>query len=96
MMLALLACLGITYILKYSTLLNAVRGALIARAILFEELFKCSLCLGFWAGVMVSPWVAHHADVHQAWLLPWASAAWCWSCDTLHDLVVAVINHLKR
>jgi hypothetical protein len=76
----LLACVGLTFILKYGTILTPVRSVL-CRVALFKELFKCSLCLGFWSGVMIG---CHTNNI----LLPLASSGVCWFADS----VVAVIQ----
>jgi len=52
---------------------------------LFKELFKCSLCLGFWAGVIV--FVAGSSHYH---LLPLASAGACWMGDNLNNVFQSV------
>ena len=96
MLYTLLSCLGLTYILKYGTILSPVRCGLVARAIFFKQLFECSLCLGFWSGVIIAPWTALNVGPYDAILLPFASAAWCWSCDELHEFVVATRDRFKR
>lgn len=83
----LLVALGITYIVKYGTILHGLREALNKHALL-HELLQCSLCLGFWVGVLLVPWATISLNLKLAVLFPFASAAWCWSLDALHDAVV--------
>ena len=71
----LLACVGLTFILKYGSVLNWPRK-LLCKIGFFQELFKCSLCLGFWSGVGV------YMIEQQTLLLPFASAATCWAADS--------------
>ena len=71
----LLACIGLTFILKYGTILNVPRSYL-SRFNFFKELFKCSLCLGFWSGVFV------YIVSQEYILLPLASSAVCCAVDS--------------
>lgn len=87
MMYLLMVALGMVYIVRYGTILKSLRAALSDNA-LIAELLKCSLCLGFWVGVLLVPFVCCSLRVSLAVLFPFASAAWCWSIDTLHDAVV--------
>lgn len=68
------------FILKYGTILDAPR-AIICRISLINELFKCSLCLGFWSGVII--FAATRDDV----LLPLASAGICWITDNINNAI---------
>lgn len=77
----LLACVGLTFILKYGSILNWPRDIL-CKLEFFKELFKCSLCIGFWSGVCV------YMIEQQNVLLPFASAATCWAADS----VVAILQ----
>ena len=53
MLIELLACVGLHWILKYGTILNFPRKW-VYKVPIFKELFKCSLCLGFWCGLGVA------------------------------------------
>lgn len=84
----LLSALGVTYVLKYGTILEKVRRVLGAKIPMMTELFHCALCLGFWSGAMIAPLIAYDDTFINAFLFPFASAAWCWTIDELHDAVV--------
>lgn len=45
--------MGLTFILRYGSILSWIRNFL-TKAKFFKELFSCSLCLGFWSGVFHS------------------------------------------
>jgi len=81
----LLACVGLTFILKYGTILNMWRGWLTGLHSSIKQLFECSLCLGFWSGVMI-----YFVDESTP-LLPLASAATCWIADSL----VGILQYLE-
>tara|TARA_Y100001938_G_C7912682_1_gene340421 strand:- start:51 stop:365 length:315 start_codon:yes stop_codon:yes gene_type:complete len=78
----LLCCAGLTFILKYGSILAFIRKPLI-RIKFFEELFKCSLCLGFWSGVILAV-IVYHLDLWENlyYLLPLASACFTWFMDS--------------
>ena len=83
----LLACSGLTFILKYGSILAWLRTPLVKIG-LFRELFKCSLCLGFWSGILITIFL-YKVD---AWnplycLLPLASAAFCWATDGIVGII---------
>lgn len=81
-MIELIFCLGLHWILKYGTILNKPRR-LICNISLFNELFKCSLCLGFWVGVI-------GMCLTDNILLPFASAGFCWFVDNLNNMIQSV------
>lgn len=89
----LLACVGLMFILKYGTILNWPRK-LLCKITVFDELFKCSLCLGFWSGLIV--WCVDKQNI----LLPLASAAVCWAADSIVAIIqwweIKLENELKR
>jgi hypothetical protein len=72
-----MACIGLTFILKYGSIINVIRSTLIRIHPIIDDLFKCSLCLGFWAGVIV--YYIKDTDI----LLPLISACSCWFADAL-------------
>jgi len=71
------------FILKYGTILNKPR-VFICRISLINELFKCSLCLGFWVGVIIL-----YID-REYILLPLASAGVCWLTDNLNNMIQSI------
>jgi hypothetical protein len=85
----LLASLGLTYICKYGTILDVPRNWLGEHIPRTKELFKCSLCLGFWTGMFLTPVVLMDVGVCPSVVFPFASAAWCWTVDEIHDVIVS-------
>jgi len=85
----LLACIGLTWILKYGTSLNRPRTYLCNLHPLIKELFSCSLCLGFWVGLLL-------AIPTGIVLLPLASSAVCWFADCLIDLIQACVIWIDK
>ena len=92
----LASCVGLVFILKYGSILKWVRDPLCASCTFFAELFKCSLCLGFWAGFYHACYIiAFCKEIDTDWfLLPFVSAAVCWSMDSLVQMIQAVDVYL--
>lgn len=74
--------LGACFILKYGTILNFVRNPVKNFHPKLKELFECSLCLGFWIGVVFGLFA-------DGSILSWAfySSAVCWVGDHLLDIM---------
>ena len=79
---ALLSCSGLTFIFKYGSIFKWVREPL-CRIIFFKELFSCSLCLGFWSGIVVALFLYSIDRDILVSLLPFASAAFSWFADCM-------------
>ena len=88
MMYHLLSCLGLMFILKYGSIFKSLRDFLSARSDVFKELFSCSLCLGFWSGLVVGILTLKDCAVGEYIALPFASAAFCNIVDMLIDKVL--------
>ena len=72
----LFACLGLTWIFKYGTILEGIRFYL-CKFSFFKELFDCVLCLGFHAGWMLGVCVYSFNQNPLFFLIPFASAGFC-------------------
>lgn len=89
--------LGLCYIIKYSSLLENARKFLSDKSNLFSELFQCSMCLGFWCGVALIPFLWDYQDLEEVSLLyPFATASFCWTMDILMDTMIAIITIAKE
>ncbi len=79
----LLACIGLMCILKYGSILSWPRNFLTSRSEFLEDLFGCSLCLGFWCGAIIST-LMYFIEWNPLYcLLPFVSAATCWFFDSV-------------
>lgn len=87
------SCVGLTLILKYGKPTKSIRDYFKNKA---EGLFECSLCLGFWAGVLHCIMLLLIAP--SAWLimLPFASAALAWLVDTIILGIEMIEIYLKE
>lgn len=92
----LLAGVGLMFILKYGTILNIPRNW-VCKVPFFKELFKCSLCLGFWTGVMVMGFELYFNNRdYKIFLLPLMSAGCCWFVDNLNNVLQSVEIKLDK
>ena len=89
MIFELISCVGLHWILKYGSILDIPRGWL-QRFDIIDRLFKCSLCLGLWAGVIVSLLTDNNV------LLPFASAGVCWFVDNINNTLQSVEIKLDK
>jgi len=78
------------FILKYGTILNFPRKILCKLPFL-RELFKCSLCLGFWVGVVV-----YFISENDYILFPFVSAGICWVVDNINNVLQSIEIKLDK
>jgi hypothetical protein len=92
----ILACIGLMCILKYGSILNIPRNFLTKRSAVLLDLFSCSLCLGFWCGVVIGLAALLHPPFAPLvpplfyYLLPFISAASCWFFDSLLRVIQTI------
>jgi len=95
-MIELLACLGLMWILKYGTILDTPRNIIKSKSKFLTELLNCSLCLGFWCGVLITLPLCLYSFTIQYLLLPLASSAVCWSLDSVVELIHVATNKIEK
>ena len=86
MSLLILSCIGLTLVLKQGQPTRFIRDWLISKSDWFYELFSCSLCLGFWVGVMHMPFYGYD------WKLPFVSAAASFMADCFIQACQKIAN----
>lgn len=84
------AIIGLTFILKYGSILNHPRNLLRKLNPFFEELFKCSLCLGFWSGLFIGLILKENL-----FLFPFYGAAISFFADQFLELIQTAIIKLE-
>jgi len=88
MIIELLSCVGLMWILKDGSILRPLRSLLSSLSPIFKDLFNCSLCLGFWSGLIVGLVSYYYIeDNYLYFYFPLASAALCWLSDSILDLI---------
>lgn len=92
----LIACLGLVWILKDSYIFKKPRDRVKSQSIFLSELLSCSLCLGFWAGVLLSFFEYFYLGIKDnIFYNPLASAAFCWFFDSVLDMIQEQYVKLK-
>jgi len=76
------SCIGLSFILKYGSILAYFRDKL-TKYKYFKELFSCSLCLGFWSGVVVGLIGNYNPVIFATY-----GAAVCWYADYILDVII--------
>lgn len=76
------SCIGLCFILKYGSILSFIRKRLI-KIKYFEELFSCSLCLGFWSGLVIGLLSPFNYIIFTTY-----GAAVCWYADYILDIII--------
>lgn len=84
MIVDLLAIVGLHWIIKYGSILNKPRE-IFCKLSLIKSLIKCSLCLGFWCGLIVG--VVSQQNILTYGL---AGAAICWMADNINIVLQRV------
>lgn len=79
----LTSCVGATLILKYGTILDSIKQKIPNR---FQELLKCSLCTGFWVGIILAVTLKKERSGVKIFCLACASAGVCWIVDSILSL----------
>ena len=93
----LVSCIGLTFLLKYAKILKHYREYWTSKDEFFRDLFSCSLCLGFWVGMLHIPFVSLCEGTHLKYLLlPPISAAVSWFADGALQMIQALELYLMK
>tara|TARA_Y100000361_G_scaffold153900_4_gene177174 strand:- start:9863 stop:10153 length:291 start_codon:yes stop_codon:yes gene_type:complete len=84
----ILASLGLMWILKHGSILSLPREYIKSISNTMKNLLECSMCLGFWCGVvfLLINFKVSGFNIELIYL-PFASSAVCWFFDSLLDLI---------
>ena len=83
----------------YGSILSKPRRYITNRSPAIDHMLKCSLCTGFWSGIIISVIAFFITPVVELVFLPLASCAMCWLYDSIIGLVHAQtesIDHYKK
>lgn len=98
--LQIVAATGLTAIIVYGSIFDRPRGWLRSKLKILDEFLGCSLCVGFWSGVLVSLIInTPHAHWKLHAVIALASAAASWLYDSVVGAFQAVevnLEHLKH
>lgn len=81
-----LFCFGVTSVLMYSSIFNVFRK-FINKSKNLEELFSCSMCLGFWVASLCQ-WVFFEFNIWTYFVVAFASSGVTWLlCSTTQAML---------
>ena len=89
-MIDFVAIVGLHWILKYGSILNRPRE-IVTKIPIFNKLFKCSLCLGTWCGVIVGVYTKNDPILYGC-----CGAAGCWLFDNVNIVLQRVDIKLEK
>jgi hypothetical protein len=83
-----LSAVGFFFGLKYSSLLEGFRKYTILKLPFLLKLYNCGMCLGFWIGMSLIPFLYFQESYgYKSFLMPFSTSAICWVADGLINLL---------
>ena len=90
----ILASIGMCFIMKYGSILESFRQKTVTWFPCLEKLYKCCLCMGFWAGVITAPCLYRFDwDVIELLFYPFITSNFCWFADSIITLIHTQTNY---
>lgn len=87
-----ISAIGLCFILKYGSILEKFRIFTSSIFPILQKLYKCCLCMGFWVGISMIPFLVKIEGYGwETVLFPFSCSAICWFADC----VITLINTLN-
>jgi hypothetical protein len=88
------SAVGICLILKYGTILNSFREKTSLMFPVLTKLYKCCLCMGFWVGLSMIPFLyfLENNDI-KCILFPFSVSFWGFLFDSIITIIHTVNNY---
>lgn len=91
-----IVAIGMCFIMKYGSILESFRERTSSWFSCLAKLYKCCLCMGFWAGVILIPFLIYK----ESWdwevvTFPFSCACVCWYADSVINLVHVQTNYMS-
>ena len=96
MLIKFLACMGLVWILKDSYILSRPRNYLKSKSKHLKEFLSCSLCLGFWAGLLLACCENSSNFSINYIYYPLSVSAFCWFFDSTLDMIQEIFVYFKN
>lgn len=78
-----IAAIGMCWIMKYGSILESFRAYTASVFAPLAKLYKCCLCMGFWAGILLIPFLVIDGNWDiEVILFPFTCSAVCWIADS--------------
>lgn len=87
---------GICFIMKYGKILTNFRYYTSTYFSFLNDLYKCCLCMGFWVGLGIVPFLPNKIDSYEYYLFPFSCSAFCWFMDTVITLMAALTYEIEK
>lgn len=94
--LLLLSCFGLTLILVHGKIFDRPREYLSGKCDFFRKLIKCSMCTGWWVGMLMGGLILLHTIsplIFYLICMPFASSGVCF---ILERLVIFIDDHIEE
>lgn len=96
MLIKFLACMGLVWILKDSYILSRPRNYLKSKSKHLKEFLSCSLCLGFWTGLLLAGFENSSNFSINYIYYPLSVSAFCWFFDSTLDMIQEIFVYFKN
>ena len=96
MLIKFLACMGLVWILKDSYILSRPRNYLKSKSKHLKEFLSCSLCLGFWTGLLLAGFENLSNFSINYIYYPLSVSAFCWFFDSTLDMIQEIFVYFKN
>lgn len=92
-----IAAIGICFIFKYGTILQRFREITISKFFALQQLYNCCLCMGFWAGVILSPIILLKQNLTiELIVFPFTTACISWFADNVISVLIQLQNLIEN
>jgi hypothetical protein len=92
-----IAAIGICFIFKYGTILQKFREITISKFFALQQLYNCCLCMGFWAGVILSPILFLKQNLTTELIVfPFTTACISWFADNIISVLIQLQNLIEN
>ena len=83
-----ISSIGLCLILKHGSILESFRQKTSEVFPVLKKLYKCCLCMGFWVGISMIPFLytIEGVGIELVWY-PFSSSALCWIADSVLGLI---------
>ena len=96
-----ISSIGLCLIIKHGSILEGFRTFTSGIFHFLTKLYKCCLCMGFWAGVFMIPFLYNIEGygIELVWF-PFSTSALCWIADSvlslIHSLTILVDKEIEE
>ena len=92
-----IAAIGICFIFKYGSILQKFRTITISKFSTLEQLYNCCLCMGFWAGVILSPILFLKEKLSiELIVFPFTTACISWFADNIINVLIQIQSLIEN